>query len=72
MDGGGWGTLKRIGNDDFEKFRLFFSKYTNVDVAPLNVKAECTRIPTDIRSLIIIFHYYYGTIIVGWVCQRTN
>ena len=27
--------MKRIGNEDFEKFSQFFSKYTNGDVAPL-------------------------------------
>ena len=27
--------LKRIGNDDFETFSQFFSKYANGDLAPL-------------------------------------
>ena len=40
-DGWGWQRLKRIGNDDFEKFSQLFSKYKNgaialeVPIAPL-------------------------------------
>ena len=27
--------IEKVGNDDFEQFSQFFSKYTNDDVAPL-------------------------------------
>ena len=40
-DGCGWRRVKRIGNDNFEKFSQFFSKYTNDDVAV----QECKKIP---------------------------
>ena len=42
-DGSGWRRLKRIGNNDFEKFSEFFSKYTNDDVAPTSLPLSRTR-----------------------------
>ena len=35
-DGEVWGRLTLIANDDFETFRLNFSRCTNRDVAPVS------------------------------------
>ena len=41
---------KRIGNDVFEKFRLFFSKYTKDDVAPLNLVLKTLKGQRDVSG----------------------
>jgi len=43
-DGLGWRRLTRITNDELEKFRLNFSRFTNRDVVPLSQKLEAHAI----------------------------